>query len=88
MRNVVVVGSQWGDNSGPKDQINPANNTIGTAIFSFLSSTINEYLILILFNYNKINSIVNKNDVLKLYKGLHFFMRLSRVCCIIITLGV
>ena len=32
---------------------NPANNTTGTAIFSFLSSIITELLILIHFNYNK-----------------------------------
>ena len=38
---------------GPKDQRRPANNTMGTAIFSFFNSTITEYLIVNRFNYNK-----------------------------------
>ncbi len=38
---------------GPKDQINPANKTTGIAIFSFLSSNINEYLVVIILDYNK-----------------------------------
>ena len=38
---------------GPNDHKIPANNTTGTAIFSFLSSIIYELLIVIYFNYNK-----------------------------------
>ena len=45
--------------NGPNDHNSPANNTTGTAIFSFLSSTITELLILIYFNYNK-NEILYK----------------------------
>ena len=45
--------------NGPNDHKIPANNTTGTAIFSFLSSIIIELLILIYFNYNK-NEIIYK----------------------------
>ena len=38
---------------GPNDQRRPAKSTTGTAIFSFLSSIIIEYLIVISLNYNK-----------------------------------
>ena len=38
---------------GPKDHIKPANKTTGMAIFSFLSSIINGYLMVIILYYNK-----------------------------------
>ena len=45
--------------NGPNDHNMPANRTTGIAIFSFLSSIINECLIKISLNYNK-NSILAK----------------------------
>ena len=39
--------------NGPNDQIKPANKTIGIAIFSFFKEFINEYLMLIIYYYNK-----------------------------------
>ena len=45
---------------GPKDQTIPANKTSGTAIFSFLSSIIVEYLVLITLNYNKNYIVLQK----------------------------
>ena len=46
--------------NGPKDQIRPANKTIGTAVFGFLISNIFRYLILNRFNYNKNDKVYNK----------------------------
>ena len=51
-------GTKWGSDiylttNGPKDQRIPAKRTTGTAIFSFLSSNIINYLIVNRFNYNK-----------------------------------
>ena len=55
---IYCQGTKWGSfiyltTKGPKDHKIPANKTRGTAIFSFLSSTIIEYLIPKNENYNK-----------------------------------
>ena len=46
--------------NGPKDQRRPANKTTGIAIFSFFSSIIIEFLILIYLNYNKNEELYKK----------------------------
>ena len=48
----ILGSSMYLTTKGPKDHKIPANKTTGTAIFSFLSSTIMPYLILNGFNYN------------------------------------
>ena len=50
--------------SGPNDQIKPANNTTGTAIFGFLSVNISSYLIVNRFNYNKNDISILGSDLI------------------------
>ena len=56
--NIYCHGTKFGSfiyltTNGPKDQIIPAINTTGIAIFSFFSSIIIRYLLLNILYYNK-----------------------------------